>query len=91
MPLLYNLFVSKCKESSKSILQALRTDLKEDVTKEERAEGCSEAQTQEVNTPLHHLNPKIPETCVKCHKNHKKGSQNGTYGNRFLLITSQAQ
>ena len=38
---------------------------------------------------LHHLNPNVPETCVKCY--HKKGSQNGTYGNRFVLITSQAQ
>lgn len=48
--ILYDIFVSKCKESSDNILQAWRMDLTENITEEEWTEVCSLVQTQTVNT-----------------------------------------
>ena len=48
--LLYELFVSKSKESSQRSLQAWRRDLQDNVTEEEWSKACFLAQTQSVNT-----------------------------------------
>lgn len=50
MTILYNLLVSKCKESSNNNLQAWRIDLTENITEEEWTQACSLVQTQSVNT-----------------------------------------
>ncbi len=46
---LYNIFVSKSRESSQNILQSWRSDLQENLTEEEWSRACLVAQTQMVN------------------------------------------
>lgn len=65
------------------MLGETETDLKENAKKEEWSKPCSLAHVQTVNThskllwykwlvPLHHFNPNIPHTCIKCYR--QKGS-----------------